>query len=150
MKTKTNIYKTRFFILVFFGVCSVVIAQNNSLINPEFIHQININNAHELLKNEVSENLLTDAQDVDLFINQIGSNNNLYIRKNSLSSQTIEQSGENNYFSFINYYNSQPSNFEVLQHGKSNSIQIYGENSIINNLQIIQKTNFKSIIIKNY
>lgn len=86
----------------------------------------------------------------EVTLNQVGNNNKIEVKSVGNDSQGVNQVGNNNYYQFINYYNNTPSNFNILQQGNSNSLQIYGENSIINNIGIVQKSNFKTLIIKNY
>ena len=83
-------------------------------------------------------------------LNQIGNQNEIDIKSNANNSQQVIQKGDQNYYNFINYYNNNPSNFNILQQGQSNSLQIYGQNSIIENISILQKSNAKTLIIKNY
>lgn len=90
------------------------------------------------------------AQSNLVILNQIGNSNEIDIKQNGADSQKVNQFGNNNYYNFINYYNSSPSNFNIIQQGNANSLQIYGENSLIKNIGIVQNTNFKTLIIKNY
>jgi len=83
-------------------------------------------------------------------IRQIGNYNVADVTVGAGQSQTVNQYGNSNYYSFIKYFNNNPSNFNVLQQGEANSLQIYGQNSLINNISILQKGDFKSLIIKNY
>ncbi len=95
-------------------------------------NQFRLNNNPNLLLQNQNRELSKNIQSSDNFVNlnQVGNNNN--------------------YYGFINYYNKTPLNLNLLQKGNSNSLHIYGVNSIIKNISIIQKTNFKSLIIKNY
>ena len=83
-------------------------------------------------------------------LNQIGNNNQIDIKSNINDSQNVRQFGNSNNYQFINYYNNAVSNFNILQQGNSNSLQIYGENSLIKNMSIVQKANFETLVIKNY
>ncbi|MFK5958645.1 MAG: hypothetical protein QM495_07210, partial [Lutibacter sp.] len=103
-----------------------------------------------LLENNAPSLSNFQSQDNFIILNQIGNNNEIDIKSNINDSQTVTQLGDNNYYNFINYYNNSPSNFNILQQGESNSLQIYGQNSIINNISIVQKSNFKTLVIKNY
>ncbi|MBK5210203.1 MAG: hypothetical protein JJE44_11990 [Flavobacteriaceae bacterium] len=85
-----------------------------------------------------------------ILLNQVGNSNQIDIKSSINNAQTVSQFGNNNDYQFINYYNSSASNFNILQQGNSNSLQIYGENSLIKNIGIVQNTNFKTLIIKNY
>ena len=84
-------------------------------------------------------------------ITQIFFNNNIIdIKQNGNNTEVVNQLGNKNYYSFINYYNNSPLNLNILQKGNSNNLQIYGQNSLIENMSIVQKSNSKTIIIKNY
>ena len=93
-------------------------------------------------KGQVKNNLIE--------FNQIGVDNLIDIRNTGNDGQSITQKGDNNNYNFINFYSNLPSSFNIIQQGNSNSLQIYGENSLIKNISIVQKTNFKTLIIKNY
>ena len=83
-------------------------------------------------------------------IRQFGNYNVADVTVGAGQSQTVNQYGNSNYYSFLKYYNNNPSNLNVLQQGEANSLQVYGQNSLINNISILQQGNFKSLIIKNY
>ena len=83
-------------------------------------------------------------------ITQVGNYNVADVTVGAGQSQTVNQYGNSNYYSFLKYYNNNPSNLNVLQQGEANSLQVYGQNSLINNISILQQGNFKSLIIKNY
>lgn len=93
---------------------------------------------------------ILQSQNSVILLNQVGNSNQIDVRGNSNDAQTVGQFGNNNDYQFINYYNNEVSNFNILQQGNSNSVQIYGENSIVKNLGIVQNANFKTLIIKNY
>jgi hypothetical protein len=103
-----------------------------------------------LLENKIPTNSIIQSQDNFVKLNQIGNNNQIDIKSRINDSQTVSQYGNNNDYLFINYYNSSPSNFNIFQQGNSNSLQIYGENSLIKNISIVQKANFETLVIKNY
>lgn len=115
-----------------------------------------INQYFQLSKQSASANTADSSiRDVQsqinvVTLNQVGSNNQVNVKSNLNDSQEVSQVGNNNHYEFINYYNNSPSNFNILQQGNSNSLQIHGENSIIKNISIVQKANFKTLIIKNY
>ena len=147
-----NSYYILYFLLILFSLSFIKgnAQQTNEdtyIINQYF--QLNLE-ALLLLENETLPS--TNAQSLDNFVllNQVGNNNIIDIKNSINDSQTVNQIGDNNYYQFINYYSNSPSNFNILQQGESNSLQIYGENSIIKNISIIQKSNFKTLIIKNY
>ncbi|MFZ2282416.1 MAG: hypothetical protein WAV86_00920 [Lutibacter sp.] len=103
-----------------------------------------------LLENKTPITSANQYQYSSVKLNQIGNNNQIDIKSRINDSQTVSQFGNNNDYQFINYYNSAVSNFNILQHGNSNSLQIYGENSLIKNMGIVQKANFETLVIKNY
>ncbi|MFA5297792.1 MAG: hypothetical protein WC389_06235 [Lutibacter sp.] len=90
------------------------------------------------------------SQNNAILLNQVGNSNQIDIKSGINNVQTVNQIGNNNEYQFINYYNSSPSNLNIIQQGNSNSLLIYGENSIIKNIGIVQKANFETLIIKNY
>ncbi|WP_372746872.1 hypothetical protein [Lutibacter sp.] len=92
----------------------------------------------------------SQIQNSEISLNQVGNKNQIEIKSSGNDAQIVGQTGNNNNYKFINYYNSSPSNFNIIQQGNSNSLQIYGENSIIKNISIIQKTNFDTLIITNH
>lgn len=121
------------------------------------VTQLNANSPLVLLNNSdinsstLSRMLASSGNNInEVIINQIGQNNVIDISTHINTSQEISQLGNNNYYSFIDYYSNSTNNFNVLQNGNSNSLQIYGTNSLINNISIVQKSNFKTIIINNY
>jgi len=84
-----------------------------------------------------------------LNISQIGNNNHINVKANS-NIQNINQNGNHNNYEFISYNGKKDLNFEIQQSGNYNLIQVLGENSIIDNLKIVQKSDFKRITITNY
>lgn len=109
-----------------------------------------LNKEASLLENKVPITSANQYQYSSVKLNQIGNNNQIDIKSRINDSQTVSQFGNNNDYQFINYYNSAVSNFNILQQGNSNSLQIYGENSLIKNMGIVQKANFETLVIKNY
>ena len=83
-------------------------------------------------------------------INQVGTNQVTDVKLTGPGSQAVNQIGENNYYNFINYYSSSPSNFSIVQKGENNSLHIYGENQLVKNMSIVQNTNYSTVVIKNY
>ncbi len=77
-------------------------------------------------------------------------NYNLVNIKTTTNNQNIAQVGNNNSYEFISYYGRDDLNFGAQQIGNGNFIQILGENSLINNMKIIQKSDYKTITITNY
>ena len=82
---------------------------------------------------------------------QNGDKNNIYI--NALQTndqQTVQQTGNHNNYEYYNYYSIENSNLKVNQEGNSNSLQVFGENSLMRNAEIHQKSDFQKIIVKNF
>lgn len=123
------------------------IFDENSLLIQQYFQ--NFNNG-SLVSQDTKELARSSFNKSVILLTQRGDNNSIGIKKNGKESQVVSQVGSDNYYNFINYYNSNPSNLTILQQGRSNSLQIYGQNSIIENISIIQKSNFKSLVIKNY
>ncbi|WP_299009062.1 hypothetical protein [uncultured Tenacibaculum sp.] len=106
---------------------------------------------------EKNINSLNNLQDYDksvdnynLSINQLGVNNVAELKSGVRDVQLVGQKGKNNYYSFIDYYNVSPTKMNILQQGNANSLQVYGTNSLMENVKIIQKSNYKTIIVRNY
>ena len=86
----------------------------------------------------------------DVYIEQTGDYNETYINSHAEKKQHITQTGNNNTFEFYSYYDSNPTTINSLQYGDNNNIQVFGQNELSKNINIIQKTNDKTLIIKNY
>jgi len=89
------------------------------------------------------------VNNAELNILQSGNYNLINVKTNS-NNQNVGQVGNYNSYEFISYYGRDDLNFEVQQIGSGNFIQVLGENSLINNMKIIQKSNSKTITITNY
>lgn len=140
-------------LILFFANCNLLVAQQLSDENTYVINQYFQSNKEFSSKLTDTQTLSTNSFQVQsniVSLNQIGNNNEIDIKQKGADSQNINQIGNNNYYNFINYYNSTPSNFNIIQQGNSNNLQIYGENSIIKNIGIVQKSDFNTLIIKNY
>jgi len=147
-----NPHKTVFILFIlsfsfFYGNAQELTDENTHIISQYF----QLNKESSLFENnaKTTSNRL-QSQNNFVSLNQVGNNNQIDIKQKGGDSQTVNQLGNNNYYNFINYYNNTPSNFNIVQQGNANNLQIYGENSIINNISIVQKSNFKTLIIKNY
>ena len=121
--------------------------ENTYLINEYFkLNKESTSVSYNFNKSGLNNRLQTN----EVSLNQIGNNNEIDIKSNPNNSQQVIQNGTQNNYNFINYYNNNPSNFKIIQQGEANSLQIYGQNSIIENISIIQNSSFKTMIIKNY
>jgi len=121
--------------------------ENTYIINQYF--QLNNQSSLSDKKNAATTNK-KQAQSNFVTLNQLGNYNQIDIKQNREDSQKVNQIGNKNYYNFISYYNNTPSKFNILQQGNANNLQIYGENAIIKNISIVQKSDFKTLIIKNY
>jgi hypothetical protein len=140
------------FINIVFLCLNNVFAQESNY-EKDLIYKLNfqLNQSSSLILN--NKNVLSSTDHVQnnlIEFNQIGTDNLIDIRNNSNDGQSITQKGYNNNYHFINYYSNLQSNFNIIQQGNSNSLQIYGENSLIKNISVIQKSNFKTITIINH
>ena len=135
------------FILIFAFSVTIVAQQvddNTLAINNYF----QINN-----KNQVNNNPSKLDGTIQSYANvvQVGRENNTYIKSlQSGDQQVIIQKGHQNNYEYYNYYSQENSSMQVNQVGNMNSIQVFGENSIMKDAIINQKGNFKTVIIKNY
>jgi hypothetical protein len=96
-----------------------------------------------------NNNLISFSDSRGVSVLQLGNYNFATFKANSNNLQ-LEQIGNNNNYEFINFYGRDNLTFKAQQIGSNNYIQVLGENSIINNLSIIQKSDFKTITIVNY
>ncbi len=135
--------------------CTSIFSQEE--ITPSYFSSTSSNkNTPEILFNS-SNNYLVDVVQIQttnsvnsVVLNQKGLYNVADISQSNLTSQAVTQLGNKNYYSFNNYNNTSPVNLSILQQGNANSLQIYGTNSFMDGLKIVQKSNFKNIVIKNY
>lgn len=136
-----------FFILIVAFQATIIAQQtdeNTFIINEYF----QVSNENPVVKNTIFQNL--NAQSYANLV-QVGNENNVYI--NSLQtgdSQIVNQVGSKNNYEYYNYYSKENSNLNVTQEGTLNSLQVFGENSLMKDAIINQRSNFKSVVIKNY
>jgi hypothetical protein len=106
--------------------------------------------------NPVSAELVTVSRNSnglssEVTVIQSGNENNVYIRSlQTGDQQEVLQNGENNNFEFYNYYSQENSSMQVNQNGTSNSLQVFGENSLMKDAVINQKSDFNTIVVRNY
>jgi hypothetical protein len=106
--------------------------------------------------NPVSAELVTVSRNSnglssEVTVIQSGNENNVYIRSlQTGDQQEVLQNGENNNFEFYNYYSQENSSMQVNQNGTSNSLQVFGENSLMKDAVIHQKSDFNTIVVRNY
>lgn len=138
-------------------VSLIIVAQQK--VSTYFVSVPQIGSDVSFLVLEKNINQLNNLQDFSkltsnnqsyLSISQLGVNNVAEVKNGARDIQLIEQKGKNNYYSFIDYYNNSPTKMSVLQQGNANSLQVYGTNSLMDNMKIVQKSSYKTIIVKNY
>ena len=126
------------------------ITDDNSQIIASYFQKNNASHftkSLNFLENNAKNN---EAFEGSLFIiNQTGNKNFIEIKAAS-KLQKVEQIGDENKYEFLSYYGKSNLQFDIHQAGKRNSIQILGENSIINEMTILQKSNHKTITIVNH
>ena len=140
-------YIVLFFIIF---ICFDTYSQNLTDENSELIttyFQIKTNSP---ANNSTTSKVYQKTLGSDVIIEQIGNYNDSYIISNSKNKQVVKQIGDNNNYEYYTYYNSNPTEVNTLQYGDNNDIQIFGQNELAKNISIIQKTNNKTLIIKNY
>lgn len=115
-----------------------------------FIQQINLELLDKRFDNSKKIDFNRQKENQQLIVTQLGDGNLLGIKSDANDFQKIRQQGSNNYYNFIDYYNSRQSNINVLQLGKSNSLHVYGTNSFTDKIEIVQKSDYKSIVIRNF
>ena len=136
-----------FFLLVIFFHTSIFGQQTDE---NTFV----INNYFQVANEKLNiDNTTLSNLNAQSYVNlkQIGNENNTYI--NSLQAgdnQVVNQVGSQNNYEYYNYYSQENTNMIINQEGNQNSLQIFGENSLMKNATINQKSNFKSVVIKNY
>lgn len=132
-------------ICYFQGISQNLLDNNSTLIEQYFNSALS---TPVEISNVVPELPIQTASDVQ--VTQVGNYNYSYIISGKNNKQNINQIGDSNNYEYYSYYNSNPSQVNTLQLGTNNDIQIFGQNELTKNLNIIQNTNDKMIIIKNY
>lgn len=131
------------FVFVFQTAIAQETDENTFIINQYF--QNNQNNYSLMNKTAVSNNAETYVNLI-----QTGYNNNIRLNSLNEDTQTVLQVGnKNNYENFV-YFNNEKTNKTINQEGNMNSLLIFGENTMMKNLIINQKSDFQSIVIKNF
>ncbi len=139
--------------LVYIGIIICTLFSNTLLAQIFYDNEDFVAHYLELFKNNTAnpnnpEQVLSPYQKGSV-VQQEGVDNytNLQTKSNAIN---VKQQGRENFNEFITYYGREDLSIEVLQQGVGNSIQIYGENGLINNMKIIQKANHQDIIITNH
>lgn len=152
MKKSGNIFVLSLLIISLFSIkIAAQQTDENTLIINRYFHNISAEQAQLNNGNLTEQELrnLNAVNNAELNILQSGNYNLINVKTNS-NNQNVGQVGDYNSYEFISYYGRDDLNFEVQQIGSDNFIQVLGENSLINNMKIIQKSNSKTITITNY
>jgi len=147
---KFNIISVLFVLVLFSLKSNAQQTDENTLIINRYFQSLN---SEQILLTEnnlkYAQSDLNTPNSTEINILQSGNFNNININS-SANNQSIGQVGNYNSYEFISFYGRDDLNFEAQQIGENNLIQILGENSLINNMKIIQKSDFKTITITNY
>ena len=142
--------KVIFTIVLGLFCCPVLMSQisdsNTEVINQYFQVSVNETKSNQTVSDEINHKAGSYVEIV-----QTGVENNINI--NSLQAgdeQVVTQAGQRNNYEYYNYYSNENSNMQVNQEGTLNSVQVFGENSLMKDAKINQKSDFKSIVVKNY
>jgi len=130
--------------------CPYLFAQMSDT-NTETINQYFQVTQNEEVRTNTTSSTINQNKMSYVDIVQTGIENSIYI--NALQSgdnQIVNQTGSQNNYEYYNYYGKENSNLNVNQEGTLNSLQVFGENSLMKDAVINQKSNFKSVVIKNY
>ena len=136
--------------LIFFESLAQQNNENTFIIN-QYFQSIKTENAKIVEGNLLNQqNINTKSNyNSEIVILQTGNYNNINVKANSKKVE-INQIGNSNNYEFITYYNTNKINFEAQQIGNNNQLQVFGQNSIINNMKIVQFSNNKTITITNF
>lgn len=127
-------------LVLFLGGCVTASAQQSMSSLPA--------NTTELLKGFSESTLLSSMQQsLGTQILQIGNNNNIEIEAKQME---VKQFGENQSLYYTETSKLQESNMNIQMEGVNNYIEVYGNNTIMENMQINVSGNDKSIIVRNY
>ena len=124
-------------------------AQEFTDTNTDVINAYFQNSSNEISSKKATP--VSDNQQSGVLVVQNGDFNETYIQSvQSSDNQIVTQNGTKNSYEFYNYTGNTNSKIIINQEGVMNSLQIYGENSLMENVMINQKSNFKTLIIKNF
>ena len=136
-------------VLILFSIN--VIGQNLTDNNSTLIENYFNNSSQQVVPlNPKGKGIANYKINTDITITQKGNYNRSSILSHSKNKQTLSQIGDRNNYEYFSYYNSNPSTVNTLQQGDNNSVQMFGQNELAKNISIIQNTDNKTLIIKNY
>jgi hypothetical protein len=143
--------KTRFIIFLSFGFISIStfgqFSDDSTIAIEQYFNG-------EYKPAEIESRLVSGESDrflSEVTVIQSGQENNVYIRSlQAGDEQQIFQNGQKNNYEYYNYYSQENSSLQLNQEGNANSVQVFGENSLMKDAVINQKSDFNSIVIRNY
>ena len=137
-------------IIIVFLSCPLLMAQLSDSNTEAITEYFQITQNEKVLSNATRTKIDQNKASYVSII-QTGNENNVKI--NSLQTgdeQMVSQTGQQNNYEYYNYYSNKNSSMQVNQEGTLNSLQIFGENSLMKDAKINQKSDFKSLVVKNY
>lgn len=139
-----------FTILLGLFICPVLMSQMSDR-NTEVINQYFQVKMNEPIQTKIVSPQTNSSKGSYAEVIQKGIENSVKI--NSLQAgdkQVVTQAGQQNNYEYYNYYSNENSSMQVNQKGTLNSVLVFGENSLMKDAKINQKSDFKSIVVKNY
>ena len=125
-------------ILSFFGLMNLSAQQkNNSLVDNKELQKVH--------PETLMLNALNSAQGT--YIVQTGNYNEVTVEAQQMQ---VNQTGDHQLLYYTETSKLEPSNMNINMEGANNYIEIYGNNSIMENMSINVQGNDRSVIIRNY
>ncbi len=125
-------------ILALFGTLTASAQQaNNSLTNNKELQKVH--------PETLMLNALNSAQGT--YIVQTGNYNEVAVEAQQMQ---VNQTGDHQLLYYTETSKLEPSNMNINMEGANNYIEIYGNNSIMENMSINVQGNDRSVIIRNY
>lgn len=125
-------------ILLFFGLMNLSAQQkNNSLVDSKDLPKVH--------PETLMLNALNNTQGT--YIVQTGNYNDVTIEAQQMQ---VNQTGDHQLLYYTETSKLEPSNMNINMEGANNYIEIYGNNSIMENMSINVQGNDRSVIIRNY
>ncbi|MDM1398120.1 hypothetical protein HX049_13170 [Myroides odoratimimus] len=156
------------YISLFLTPCSFIWAQHgkNNITSDEGIFLINQNTIRNDKSNlqdqkqiyitqigdeNIIASTLINSSSSDIKYTQIGNQNSIDVLTTSQESkQTIDQIGDQNKYSHYNYNSTKVENINIIQKGNNQNIDVFGQNTMSQDLKITIIGSDKSLIIRNY
>lgn len=125
-------------ILSFFGLMNLSAQQkNNSLVDSKDLPKVH--------PETLMLNALNNTQGT--YIVQTGNYNEVTVEAQQMQ---VNQTGDHQLLYYTETSKLEPSNMNISMEGANNYIEIYGNNSIMENMSINVQGNDRSVIIRNY